>query len=224
MKIALITGANKGIGYEVARQLAARDFQVLLGARNRAAGEQAAKTIGHGATWLQLDVTDPASMAAAARQVDRLDVLVNNAAIIGDGDKDPLTVDGDLLLRTLTTNTVGPLRVTQAFLAALKKSSAARVINVSSGAGQLSEMGTFAPAYSISKAALNAVTVQLANALRDSGIAVNSVCPGWCRTDMGGSGAPRSAAEGADTIVWLAAEAPQTLTGQFLRDRQPIPW
>jgi NAD(P)-dependent dehydrogenase (short-subunit alcohol dehydrogenase family) len=213
MKTALITGANKGIGAEVSRQLASKGWRVIRTARRPP-----------DKSFIRLDVIDPASIALAARQVDTLDVLVNNAAILEDGDKDIVALEIEILRRTLETNALGALRVTQAFLPALRKSNDARIINVSSGGGQLSDMGTWSPAYCISKTALNALTVQLANALRDKRIAVNSVCPGWVRTDMGGANAPRSVAEGADTIVWLATEAPRGLTGKFLRDRKEIPW
>jgi len=224
MKIALVTGANKGIGFEVARQLAAHDFHVFLGARNRTAGEKSARAIAGKATVVQLDVTDPESVRTAARQIDQLDVLVNNAGIIVDGDENVLTLEAETVRRTLETNTLGALRVAQAFAPALAKSGAARIVNVSSRGGQLSEMGTWSPAYCISKTALNAVTCQLAAALSDKAIAVNSACPGWVRTDMGGSNAPRSAEEGADTIVWLATDAPHSLTGKFFAERQEIPW
>lgn len=224
VKIALITGANKGIGFEVACQLAAQGFHVLIGARNQAAGEKAVRAISGTATFVQLDVTDPESIRNAARQIDRLDVLVNNAGIIEDGDENVLTLEAEILRRTLETNTFGALQVAQAFVPALAKSDAARIINVSSRGGQLSDMGTWSPAYCISKTALNAVTCQLAAALRDRGIAVNSACPGWVRTDMGGPTAPRSVEEGADTIVWLATDAPHDLTGKFLGERQEIPW
>ncbi len=230
MKTALITGANKGIGYEVARQLVAKGFQVFLGARNSVAGRQAAEALANGGTkttFIQLDVTDADSVTAAAREfagiADHLDVLVNNAGILFDGDSAILEVELDLLRKTLETNTLGPLRVARAFGALLAKSSAPRIINVSSGGGQLTDGADgWAPAYCISKTALNGVTSQLAAALPK--VAVNSVCPGWVRTDMGGSGATRSVEEGADTIVWLATEAPQNLTGKFLRDRAEIPW
>ena len=158
-----------------------------------------------------------------ASRTARLDVLVNNAGILGPGDDSVLALGSELLERTLRTNTVGPLVVTQAFLPLLRKSDSPRVVNVSSSGGSLTDMGHWAPAYSISKAALNAVTRQFAAALSGKS-AVNSVCPGWVRTDMGGEGATRSVGEGADTIVWLATDAPWTLTGKFLRDRQEITW
>lgn len=230
MKTALITGANKGIGREVARQLAAKGFHVFVGARNAKAGCKAADAItkqSGKATFLEIDVADNDSVATAAREFsnieDHLDVLVNNAGIIGDGDDAILEISDDLLRKTLETNTLGALRVTRAFAPLLRKSKAPRVINVSSGGGQLTGGADgWAPAYCISKTALNGVTVQLAAALPK--FAMNSVCPGWVRTEMGGENASRSVEEGADTIVWLASEAPQDLTDKFLRDRKEIPW
>jgi NAD(P)-dependent dehydrogenase (short-subunit alcohol dehydrogenase family) len=230
MKTVLITGANKGIGHEVARQLAAKGFHVFVGARNvkagRKAAEEIAKTCGK-ATFLKIDVADNDSITKAVREFsnseDHLDVLVNNAGIIVDGDEAILEVTDDLLRQTLETNTLGALRVTRAFASLLRKSKAPRVINVSSGGGQLTGGADgWAPAYCVSKTALNGVTSQLAAALPK--FAVNSVCPGWVRTDMGGEGATRSVEEGADTIVWLASEAPHDLTCKFLRDRKEIPW
>jgi len=223
MKTALITGAYRGLGLEVGRQLSTRGFHVILTARNPDAGRTAAAKLSN-ASFLELDITDPASVTKAASKVMELDVLINNAAILMDGDEDILQVAPDLVLNTLATNTVSALRVSQAFVPHLLKSTAGRIVNVSSGGGQLSEMGTWAPGYCISKTALNAVTCQLANALRDKGIAVNSVCPGWCRTEMGGQSAPRSAEEGAAGIVWLATDAPQEKTALFWRDREVIPW
>jgi len=230
MKTALITGANKGIGREVARQLAAKGFHVFVGARNAKAGRKAAEEIAKQsgkATFLEIDVADNDSVTKAVREFsnseDHLDVLVNNAGIIVDGDSAILEISDDLFRKTLETNTFGPLRVTRAFASLLRKSKAPRVINVSSGSGQLTDGADgWAPAYSISKTALNGVTSQLAVALPK--FAVNSVCPGWVRTDMGGKNANRSVEEGADTIVWLASEARQDLTGKFLRDRKEIPW
>jgi NAD(P)-dependent dehydrogenase (short-subunit alcohol dehydrogenase family) len=230
MKTALVTGANKGIGREVARQLAGRGFHVFVGARNQDAGRKAAAEIakeGGKATFIELDVADNASVKAAVRAFSKitnhLDVLVNNAGIVMDGDDAILEVSDDILRKTIETNTLGALRVTRAFAPLLRKSKAPRVINVSSSSGQLTGGADgWAPAYSISKTALNGVTAQLAAALPK--FAVNSVCPGWVRTDMGGQSATRSVEEGADTIVWLASEAPQNLTGKFLRDRKEITW
>jgi NAD(P)-dependent dehydrogenase (short-subunit alcohol dehydrogenase family) len=230
MKTALITGANKGIGHEVARQLAAKGFHVFVGARNAKAGRKAAEEISSGggkATFLEIDVSDNDSVTNASREFsnieNHLDVLVNNAGIIADGDNAILEINDDIFRKTLETNTLGPLRVTRAFVPLLRKSKSPRVINVSSGGGQLSDGADgWAPAYCISKTALNGVTVQLAAVLPK--FAVNSMCPGWVRTEMGGENASRSVQEGADTIVWLASEAPQNLTGKFLRDRKEIPW
>jgi len=228
--IALVTGANKGIGYEIARQLGHKGFHVLVGARNPDAGTKAVASLqkdGVSAEFVRIDVTDLESIRQAARDVtakhDHLDALVNNAAIMDD-DKNVLEADADTVLGAFTTNTLGPLYVTQAFVPLLKKSPHASVINMSSGLGQLNDMGDTYPAYSISKTALNAVTRQFSAALKDSGITVNSVCPGWVKTDMGGPNAPRTVQQGAETVTWLATEAPRDLTGKFLRDRAIIAW
>jgi NAD(P)-dependent dehydrogenase (short-subunit alcohol dehydrogenase family) len=226
-KIALVTGANKGIGFEVASELAEKGFRVFVGARDEKAGLAAAKKIGARAIFLKLDVSESAGIRNAAQEFGKvathLDVLVNNAGILLDEDKAALTMTPDIFETTMRTNTLGPLLVAAAFQPLLAKSSAPRIINVSSGGGQLTDGADgWAPGYCISKTALNGVTVQLAAALPD--FAINSVCPGWVRTDMGGSGATRSVKEGADTIVWLATDAPQELTGKFLRDRKEIPW
>jgi NAD(P)-dependent dehydrogenase (short-subunit alcohol dehydrogenase family) len=230
MKTALVTGGNKGIGHEVARQLAGKSLHVFVGARNRGAGGAAADAIvknGGKATFLEIDVADKTSVTAAAREfskiADHLDILVNNAGIMVDGDDAILKISDDIFRKTLETNTLGALRVTRAFEPLLTKSKAPRVINVSSGGGQLTGGADgWAPAYCISKTALSGITSQLATALPK--FAVNSACPGWVRTDMGGPSATRSVEEGADTIVWLATDAPQRLTGKFLRDRKEIPW
>ncbi len=230
-KTALITGANRGIGLEMARQLARRGFHVVIGARDEGSGRQAAEgihTAGGRAAFLPLDVSRSDSIRAAAEQfrriADRLDVLVNNAGIYPDQGLTILTLPRDRLDQTLQTNAFGPLEVTQAFLPWLREARAARVINVSSGYGQLDGLSPDVPSYCLSKLALNGLTIMLAQALRAEGIAVNSMCPGWVRTAMGGPNADRSVEEGADTAVWLADEAPQELTGKFFRDRQEIPW
>ncbi len=226
-KIALITGANKGIGFEVARQLARKGFRVFVGARNEKAGRAAAKEIGGAATFLKIDVADPPSVRAAAKElagaIDHLDVLVNNAGIIVDGDDAILKITSEQFETTMRTNALGPLLVAQAFQPMLVKSSTPRIVNVSSSGGQLHDGADgWSPAYCISKTALNGVTSQLAAALPK--FAVNSVCPGWVRTDMGGANATLSVVEGADGIVWLAVEAPQHLTGKFLQHRKVISW
>jgi len=230
MTTVLVTGANKGIGREVAGQLARKGFHVFVAARNPDAGRKAADEIAKQsgkATFIEVDVTDNASVRAAAREfskiADHLDVLVNNAGIMMDGDDAILEVSDNIFRRTIETNVLGALRATRAFTPLLVKSKAPRVINVSSSGGQLTGGADgWSPAYCISKTALNGVTSQLAAALPK--FAVNSVCPGWVRTDMGGRNATRSVEEGADTIVWLATDAPQKLTGKFLRDRKEIPW
>jgi NAD(P)-dependent dehydrogenase (short-subunit alcohol dehydrogenase family) len=226
-KIALVTGANKGIGFEVARQLAGKGFHVFVGARNEKAGRAAAKKIGAPAEFLQIDVSDSQSIRAAAKElaksVDHLDVLVNNAGIIVDGDDGILKATPEQFEETMRTNALGPLMVAQAFQSMLMKSSAPRIVNVSSSGGQLEDGADgWSPIYCISKTAVNGVTSQLAAALPK--VAVNSVCPGWVRTDMGGSSAPRSVGQGAEGIVWLATEAAQNLTGKFVKDRKLIPW
>ena len=230
-RIALVTGANKGIGFEVARQLAREGFRVFLGARDEKAGEAAAEKLRSEAkfavTALKIDISKPDSIQRAAeefgKQSDRLDALINNAGILLDDDKDVLTITPEIFETTLQTNALGALLVAQAFVPFLKNSDAARIVNVSSGGGQLDGGADgWAPTYCISKTALNGVTSQLAAALPK--FAVNSVCPGWVRTDMGGSNATRSVAEGASGIVWLACEALQNQTGKFWRDRKVIPW
>ena len=233
-RIALVTGANKGIGFEVARDLARKGFHVFLGARDAEAGEAAAEKLrkegeeDYGEiTVLKIDVSKPDSIRRAAeefsRKNDRLDTLVNNAGILLDDDKDVLAVTPETFETTLRTNTLGALLVSQAFVPFLKKSDAPRIVNVSSGGGQLTDGADgWAPAYCISKTALNGVTSQLAAALPK--FAVNSVCPGWVRTNMGGPNASRSVGEGATGIVWLAADAPQNQTSKFFRDRKVIPW
>jgi NAD(P)-dependent dehydrogenase (short-subunit alcohol dehydrogenase family) len=228
-RTALVTGANKGIGFEVTRELARLGLRVFLGARNARAGRAAAEKLsGAGdVIFLEIDVSAEKSIHAArdefARQRDRLDVLINNAGILLDEDKSALTLTPEIFERTLRTNTLGPWLVTQAFAPLLAKGREPRVVNVSSGGGQLEDGADgWAPAYCVSKTALNGVTVQLAAALPKC--AVNSVCPGWVRTEMGGEGATRSVAEGAATIVWLATDAPHDLTGKFVKDRKVIPW
>lgn len=227
-KIALVTGANKGIGFEVARHLAARDFRVVLAARNPQAGQAALAQLADNAEFLPLDVANEASIREAGavfgNDHDRLDVLINNAGIYPDEGVKILSVTREQLVTTFQTNTFGALRVTQEFLPYLQKSGEGRVINVSSGYGALDGLSPDVPSYCLSKLTLNGITLMLAQALRQHRITVNSVCPGWVRTDMGGPGATRSVGQGADTIVWLAAEAPSSLTGSFLRDRHQIGW
>lgn len=230
-RFVLITGSNRGIGLETSRQLARRGFHVVMAARDEGKGQQAAEGTqakGGKATFLSLDVSSSDSIRSAVRQfaviADHLDVLINNAAIYPDQGLTILTLPRDRLGQTFQTNTFGPLEVTQAFLPYLRLSAAARVINISSGYGQLEGLSPDVPSYCLSKLALNGLTIMLAEALRADRIAVNSMCPGWVRTDMGGANATRSVEEGADTAVWLADEAPHELTGKFFRDRREISW
>jgi NAD(P)-dependent dehydrogenase (short-subunit alcohol dehydrogenase family) len=227
-KVILVTGGNRGIGFEICRQLANRGATVILTARNSDAGKDALtrfKTLN--VKFHQLDVTEPASFTAVRKFLEdtyqRLDVLINNAGTISDDDGSILEVKPDTVRETFETNSLAPLHLSQSFIPLLKRSSHGRIVNMSSGMGQLSDMEGGYAAYRISKTALNAVTGILAAELRGM-VAVNSMCPGWVRTDMGGANADRDVSQGAETAVWLALDAPQNLTGKFLRDHKPIPW
>lgn len=224
--VALVTGSTRGIGHETARQLAARGYGVVVTGRDARAASEAAERIGAGVRAHALDVADPGSVTALAewiqREIGRLDVLVNNAAVLLDEGGSILTLAPETFEATMRTNVLGALLMTQAVAPLLRRSTAAHVVNVSSGAGQISSMTTYAPGYSISKAALNAVTVLLAAALPKA--RVNCVDPGWVRTDMGGPNATRGVEKGAETIVWLATLPPDGPTGGFYHDRKRIPW
>jgi NAD(P)-dependent dehydrogenase (short-subunit alcohol dehydrogenase family) len=213
---ALVTGANRGIGLEVARQLAARGFDVLAGARDPA-------SVPSGLTAVRLDVTDQGAIGALRREVGELDVLVNSAAIHYDTWQSVLTADLDVVREALETNTLGAWRVAMAFAPLLADSGHGRLVNVSSGAGSLTGMRDGAPGYSISKAALNALTLMLADALRRDRVLVNAVCPGWVATDMGGPGG-RPVTDGAAGVVWAATLPDDGPTGGFFRDGRPVPW
>jgi NAD(P)-dependent dehydrogenase (short-subunit alcohol dehydrogenase family) len=228
MKTALVTGANRGIGFEIAKQLGVAGFKVFLGARNETAGKAAVEKLKQenlNVHFLKIDVADKAGIFAAAeefgKEAETLEVLINNAGIMLDKGN-ILETSTEFLEKTLGTNTFAPIYVIQAFHKYLRSGS--RIVNMSSGLGALSSMGNSTPAYSISKTALNAVTRQFAAVLQEQGIAINSVCPGWVKTDMGGKGAPREISKGAETPVWLATEAPITLTGKYLRDKKEIAW
>ncbi|GAB3538793.1 SDR family oxidoreductase [Spirosoma fluminis] len=231
-RTALITGANKGIGKEIARQLAQQGFAVFIGARDMTKGRETAEELcseGYEATFIHLDVTDPVSIKNAcgtfSQKADHLDVLINNAAVLEDHGENILKLNAEMLERTFKANVIGPILVIQDFLPQLQRSqTGGRIINVSSGAGALTSMHTYAPAYSISKTALNAVTKQFAGALKQHNVAVNCVDPGWVRTDMGGPNASRPVEKGAETIVWLATEAAQSETGKFWHDQQEVDW
>ena len=226
MKTALITGANKGIGFQTAKELAELNFNVFLSARNEKKGQEAVKKINKSnVTFLHLDVSDEESIEKAARKFGtfnlHLDVIINNAGILL-GRKNIIEESKNNILETFVTNTLGPILVIQKFLKYLNDN--ARIINVSSGLGSLNEMSDYAPAYSVSKAALNAVTKQFSYSLKNKNISINSVSPGWVKTDMGGPFATRELEEGAETIIWLATEAPQKFTGMFFRDKKEILW
>ena len=219
--VALVSGASRGIGAEIVRQLAAdHGFLVFAGARDpQEVAEQ------EGVEPIRLDVTDQSTIDAARDRIEadpgRLDVLVNNAGITGPWADRAAEEDLDQAHAVLETNLFGAWRLTQAVVPLLRRSDDARIVNVSSGAGQLNDMNGGYPSYRISKSGLNALTRILAN--EETGIRANSVCPGWVRTDMGGRGGPRSVEEGADTAVWLATD-PDVGSGGFFRNRQPIPW
>jgi len=223
-----VTGGNRGIGKEIVRQLAAKGFRVVLTARDPKAGAKAASATKGEVEFLALDVADEDSIAHAAedfgKRSNRLDVLVNNAGIYPDEGVDILTVSRELLVKTFQTNTFGAIRVVQAFLPFLSRADHARVINLSSGYGELDGLSLNVPSYCLSKLTLNGGTIMFDQALRGRGIAVNSVCPGWVRTDMGGANATKSVEEGADTTVWLATDAPHSLSGKFFRERREISW
>lgn len=229
-KIALITGANRGLGLEVAWQLGASGFRVLLGVRDPAAGKQTADRLrrdGIDAVALPLDVADAESIVAAAaivaRDQPRLDVLINNAAIHYDTWQRAITADFATVDEAWDTNLMGPWRLTNALLPSLRKSKAPRVVNVSSESGSLASMGAGTPAYHVTKAGLNALTRTMAAELRPEGFLVNAICPGWTATDMGGGGG-RPVAAGAKGIVWAATLPDDGPTGGFFRDGRPVPW
>ena len=224
-KIILITGATRGIGFAAAQLLVSRGATVVIGSRDRTRADSAASKLG--CHCVQLDINDQQSIDAAAaflkERFSHFDVLVNNSAILLDHYASLLDLKLEVLRETLETNLIGTLRMTQALIPLLQKSSDPRIINLSSGAGQLDgEPQPWAPAYSISKTALNMLTQQLTATLPD--VMVNSMCPGWCRTEMGGPDAPLTPEQGADTLVWLALDAPSSLRGKFVKERQVIPW
>jgi NAD(P)-dependent dehydrogenase (short-subunit alcohol dehydrogenase family) len=227
-KIALVTGANRGIGYEIAKQLAHKGFTLLLGAREEQKGETAAarlKAEGVEVQFVLLDITKEESVRHAKEWVEvkygKLDVLVNNAGIISQ--KNLMEVETEEVKKVMETNFYGPMRMNTIFLPLLKKSKNARIINVSSSVGALNDLSGGYAGYRLSKAGLNAQTILLSNELTGTGIKVFAICPGWVKTDMGGASAPRSVEQGADTAVWLA-ESEEAVTGKFYRDRKIIIW
>nr|WP_315871076.1 SDR family oxidoreductase [Trichocoleus desertorum] len=231
-KIAVVTGANRGLGLETSRQLAKQGVYIILTSRDQAKGQavvQQLQSEGLEVGYHPLDVTDAASVQQLAQfvrdQFGHLEILVNNAGIGLDFDNDSLfNLQIEILTQTLQTNLYGPILLSQALIPLMQVRGYGRVVNVSSGAGQLSDMNSGYSSYRMSKTALNALTRILANELQGSNILVNSVCPGWVRTDMGGPDAPRTPEQGADTIALLATLPDGGPTGGFFRDRQPIPW
>ncbi|UUU19388.1 SDR family NAD(P)-dependent oxidoreductase [Streptomyces sp. DSM 40750] len=229
-RTALVTGGARGIGLEIGRQLADRGLRVLVGARKRAAAEEACRAIGPAALPLALDVTSARSVSEAVREARELtggiDVLVNNAGVSLDGELRPPYVDEGLLRATLDTNLTGAWRVLEALVPDMVEAGYGRVVNVTSSYGSLALMDSGRhPAYRISKTALNALTRMLAAELAGTGVLVNAADPGWTRSGMGGPSAPRGPEEGADTPVWLATlpEGDGT-TGGLFADRRPLPW
>jgi NAD(P)-dependent dehydrogenase (short-subunit alcohol dehydrogenase family) len=223
---ALVTGANRGIGREVARQLAARGHAVLLGARDHAKGEKAAREIGRGAEAVTLDVADSASIDRAADNIAArfggVDILVNNAGVHYDTWERASNADWRIIREAFETNLFGAWRLAQALAPAMRAKSWGRVVNVSSEAGSLASKGADTPAYSTSKAALNALTRCLAAELRGTGVLVNAVCPGWTATDMSGGGRPVS--ESAASVVWAVTLPDDGPSGGFFRDGRALPW
>jgi NAD(P)-dependent dehydrogenase (short-subunit alcohol dehydrogenase family) len=234
-QIAVVTGGNRGMGFETCRQLARRGARVILTSRDPAKGDAAAGRLqgeGLDVRHQQLDVADDDAIARLAEfirsEFGRLDILINNAGIVRGKDEPreramrtfEATPAG--LREVLATNLIGPFLLCQALIPLMQGSG--RVVNVSSGMGQLSEMGSGFPAYRISKAGLNALTRIFASELEGTGIKVNAVCPGWVRTDMGGAGAARSVEEGVATTVWLATLLDDGPSGGLFRDQKPIPW
>lgn len=228
-KIALVTGGNRGIGLAICQGLLDADFEVIIGSRSIEKGKTAAEKLNSSNTKVrvvQLDVADDRSIEKAFqelnKQIDRLDVLINNAGIYPDNGFNILNIDRDLLMKTIDTNTFGTIRTTQVFLPLLEKANKAKVINYSSGYGQLDGLSANVPSYCLSKLAVNGATIMLADALRSKNITVNAIDPGWVSTDMGGENAPRSPSQGADTAVWLAGLEDVKETGKLWRDRAII--
>jgi NAD(P)-dependent dehydrogenase (short-subunit alcohol dehydrogenase family) len=232
-RIALVTGANRGLGLETCKQLAQLGITVLLTSRHLAQGEKAAQSLqqqGLPVVFHPLDVTQIHSIKQIEyfirTQYGRLDILINNAGIFPDSKNQAsaFATPVEVLRTAMETNLYGPFQLCQIFIQMMIQHQYGRIVNVSSGMGQLSEMNGEYPGYRTSKVALNALTRIFADELQGSDVLINSVCPGWVRTDMGGPEATRSIAEGVDTIIWLADLPNGGPSGGFFRDRQPIAW
>lgn len=228
-KIALVSGANRGIGLAVVRELAASGYRVALGARDLGKGQEAAREVGKNVTALQLDVTDQSSVDACIRAIERqfgrLDVLINNAGTMYDSWQTAEKADLAKSHEAHETNLWGPWRLAQAAIPLIRKSGGGRIVNVSSEAGSIAKLGAGSPpAYATSKAALNALTRILAGELKGDRILVNSVCPGWVRTAMGGENAPRTVEQGAASIMWAVNIPDDGPSGGFFRDGKPLQW
>lgn len=231
-RVAIVTGANRGIGFEVCRQLASNNVHVVLTARDPIKGETAASQLRRqnlDVVFHALDVEQEHSIQLLrdhiGEQHGAADILVNNAGILVDPQKGGvLDSAAETYHKTFETNFYGALSMCLAFTPLMLKKGYGRIVNVSSGSGQLSDMGSGTPAYRVSKTALNALTRTLAAELQGNNVLVNSVCPGWVKTEMGGAGATRSIEQGADTIVWLATLPDGGPSGGFFRDRKIIAW
>lgn len=226
--VALVSGGNRGIGQEICRQLAEKGYTVVLGSRDEQKGQEAAEKLNGDVHVRQIDVTDGQSVNELAESIEeefgRLDVLVNNAGIMNDDGQSGVEADLDRVRDALEANLLGAWRLSEAMIPLMQSNGYGRIVNISSGLGALEDMGGGSPAYRVSKTSLNALTRILSSELRGTGILVNSVCPGWVQTDMGGSNAARTVEEGADTPVWAATLQDNGPTGGFFRDRRPIAW
>ncbi len=228
----IVTGANRGIGYEIARQLAGYGHEVILTARVADKGKEAQSNLaadGLTVDFLKLDVGNDASIQQFVQhfgdRYDSVDGLVNNAGVFLDKSSSLEQVEMAVFRQTIETNFYGPLLLTRGLLPLLRKSRDARIVNLSSGLGALGDMGAGYPSYRVSKTAMNAMTAIFGAELAADGIMINSVCPGWVQTDMGGTGATRTVDKGAETPVWLLTEDRKLLpSGKFLRDKQVIEW
>ena len=227
-RVALVSGGNRGIGLEIVRQLAERGLTVVLGSRDGEQGRAAAAGLSGGVVVRQLDVADPESVDRLSHSVEeefgRLDVLVNNAGITNDEGQRGVDADLERVREALETNLLGAWRLCEAAIPFMRRIGYGRIVNISTGMAALEDMGGGSPGYRVSKTGLNALTRILASELRGSGILVNSVCPGWVQTDMGGSRAPRPVEEGAEGAVWAATLPNTGPTGGFFRDQRPVPW